>query len=112
MAGMNSLRTENDRFAPGNPGGPGRPKRDVEHRYLEAISEVASLESWRKIVARAVEDAKQGDARAREWLSRYLIGDRTTVDLMHHEVGQIILQVPDNGRQLELDDDAESLLQA
>jgi hypothetical protein len=30
---------------------------------------------WQAIVARAVEDAKAGDARAREWLARYLVGD-------------------------------------
>jgi hypothetical protein len=29
---------------------------------------------WREIVERAVTDAKDGDAKAREWLARYLVG--------------------------------------
>jgi hypothetical protein len=30
---------------------------------------------WRAIVAKAVEQAKAGDAKAREWLGKHLIGD-------------------------------------
>jgi hypothetical protein len=31
-------------------------------------------EDWREIVGKAVEAAKGGDAKAREWLARYLVG--------------------------------------
>jgi len=34
-----------------------------------------SLEDWALIVAKAVADAKIGDAAARQWLSRYLLGN-------------------------------------
>jgi hypothetical protein len=47
----------------------------VEREYLSALAEAVALEDWRQIVARAVQDAKAGDARAREWLSKHLMGD-------------------------------------
>ena len=33
------------------------------------------IDSWRQVVGRAVQDAQAGDAKARDWLTRYLIGD-------------------------------------
>lgn len=65
-------------FQIGNPGGPGRPKRQTEADYLLATMESVPLDTWRAIVARAVNDAQDGDYRAREWLGRYLIGDPAT----------------------------------
>ena len=62
------------RFAEGNPGGPGRPRRAVEERYLAALGEAVSLDDWRDIVRAAVGAAKCGDPKARSWLSAYLIG--------------------------------------
>jgi hypothetical protein len=62
------------RFLPGNPGGPGRPRRDVERRYLAVLSEAVSVETWRAIVARAADDALAGDPAARQWLGAYLLG--------------------------------------
>ena len=44
------------RFLPGNPGGPGRPRRAVE---------------------RAVADAERGDAKARPWPGAYRAGKPT-----------------------------------
>jgi hypothetical protein len=67
-------RDANGRFRPGHPGGPGRPRRAVEADYLAALSEAVTVETWMRIVARAVEDAEQGDAKARAWLSSYLVG--------------------------------------
>jgi hypothetical protein len=34
------------------------------------------LREWRVICARAVADAKDGNAAARDWLSRHLLGDQ------------------------------------
>jgi hypothetical protein len=62
-------------FKEGNPGGPGRPRRAVEEAYHGALVEGVPLDDWKAIVARAVKDAKAGDARAREWLGKHLIGD-------------------------------------
>jgi hypothetical protein len=71
---MSTGRDDNGRFAKGNPGGPGRPRRAVETDYLAALSEVVPFERWREIVETAVDQAVSGDAKAREWLSNYLAG--------------------------------------
>jgi hypothetical protein len=62
-------------FAQGNPGGPGRPRREVEARYLKALAGNVPLQEWRRIVRKAVEQAQEGDAAARAWLSKHLTGD-------------------------------------
>ncbi len=72
---MKNERDSNGRFSPGNPGGPGRPRRTVEHDYLAVLGNAVSPEDWREVVARAVSDAKGGDARARDWLTKNLIGN-------------------------------------
>jgi hypothetical protein len=70
-----TARNNGGRFAPGNPGGPGRPKRTTEREYLIALTEACPPEAWQQIISRCVEDAKNGDAKAREWLARYLLGN-------------------------------------
>jgi hypothetical protein len=70
------------RFVSGNPGGPGRPRRAIERDYLAALSEAVPMDRWRKIIERAVSDAEQGDAKARESLSGYLAGKPTGVALL------------------------------
>lgn len=67
-------RDTSGRFTDGNPGGPGRPRRATEHDYLAVLSEACSLADWREIVEKAVVRAKQGDAKACEWLASYLVG--------------------------------------
>lgn len=62
------------KFAPGNPGGPGRPRRSVEADYLRCLGEACTLEVWAEIVAAAAKAAKAGDAQARSWLGKYLLG--------------------------------------
>jgi hypothetical protein len=63
------------RFADGNRGGPGRPRRATEAEYLQALSRIVSVEDLRAIARRAVADAKRGSARARDWVTKYLLGD-------------------------------------
>jgi len=84
---MDNGRNKNGQFASGNAGGPGRPRRMVEHDYLAALGDVVSLVNWREIVERAVADAKAGDARARDWITKYLIGNEPPklVDLAARE---------------------------
>jgi len=67
-------RDDVGRFSSGNSYGQGRPPRAVERDYLAVLSERLSLDDWRGIVSRAVEDASSGDAKARDWLSRYALG--------------------------------------
>jgi hypothetical protein len=69
-------RGERGRFLPGHTiPGPGRPRRQTERKYLRSLAAVVKLTDWREIVRRAVEDAKAGDAQARNWLSKHLCGD-------------------------------------
>ena len=68
------MRNGNGQFAKGNPGGPGRPPLITERKYLGVTIVACPPETWQAIVEKAVEDAKTGDAKAREWLSSYLLG--------------------------------------
>jgi hypothetical protein len=72
---MREDRDHRGRFASGNRGGPGRPKRETEGEYLQALSSIMSLADLVAIARRAVADAKKGSARARDWFSRYLWGE-------------------------------------
>jgi len=67
-------RTPRGTFAAGNPGGPGRPRRKIEADYLKALTETVPPGRWRRIVERAAADAEAGDATARSWLGRFLLG--------------------------------------
>ena len=71
---MSDGRDDKGQFSTGNNYGQGRPPRAVERDYLAALSERLTLDDWRSIVDRAVQDARSGDARARDWLSRYALG--------------------------------------
>ena len=71
---MSDGRDDKGQFSTGNNYGQGRPPRAVERDYLAALSERLTLDDWRSIVDRAVKDARSGDARARDWLSRYALG--------------------------------------
>ena len=70
-----SGRDNHGRFALGNRGGLGRPPIAKERQYLEALTKACTLKDWRAICRRAVDDAKAGDHRARDWCGKYLIGD-------------------------------------
>lgn len=81
---MEGRNRQTGRFEAGNPGGPGRPRRSVESDYLRALSEACPLDMWQE-VAKAVTDAKAGDAQARAWLGRYLMGAGTLGDSLNRE---------------------------
>ena len=71
---MSPERDERGQFSPGNSGGPGRPRLRTERAYLATMRDAVSVDAWREIVERAVDDARGGDARARAWLSEHLVG--------------------------------------
>jgi hypothetical protein len=50
--------------------------RPVERDYLAALADAVPLETWREICREAAERAKAGDAKARDWLSRLLLGEK------------------------------------
>jgi len=84
----NDGRDNAGRFAQGNRGGPGRPRRAVELDYLAKLGDALSLEDWAAIVKRAVADAKNGSGQAREWVSRYALGSNPMglMDLARREL--------------------------
>jgi hypothetical protein len=61
------------------------------------LTENCTLEDWREIVVRAVADAKAGGlgaARAREWLSRLLVGtDPVAMNALAEELAQVAAMV-------------------
>ena len=68
-------RDNRGRFAKGASGNPqGRLPKAIEKSYLQVSENVCTFEVWREIVMKAIEQAKRGDARARQWLSDYLVG--------------------------------------
>ena len=67
-------RDENGKFVKGNGGGPGRPPKKKEDRFMEVSIAAVSLKDWREIIKKAVEQAKRGDTQARKFLAEYLIG--------------------------------------
>ena len=69
-------RDQRGRFAQGNPGGPGRKPRATEAEYLDATLGAVPLDRWQRVVAKALDLAEKGDAKARDWLGRILVGDR------------------------------------
>ena len=68
-------RDNRGRFAQGWAGGPGRPPRATEVVYMRALSDVLTLDAWRDICETAINAARDGDAKAREWVTRYALGD-------------------------------------
>lgn len=84
----NDGRDSGGRFAQGNRGGPGRPRRAIEHDYLAALGDGLTLADWAVIVKRAVDDAKNGSHTAREWVSKYALGSNPMglIDLARREL--------------------------
>jgi hypothetical protein len=69
------VRDDRGRFGIGNSASPGRPPRQTEKAYMRILMQTCSLQDWAEISARAIADAKNGDASARLWLSRYVCGN-------------------------------------
>lgn len=67
-------RDEKGRFIKGNKGSPGRAPREREERYYTILMSSCTFEDWKRIIQKAVEQAKRGDAQARKWLADYLVG--------------------------------------
>ncbi len=68
------MRDDRGRFAKGNGGGPGRPKKEREVEYYRILQFRCTPDRWQKIIDKALEQAERGDAVARKWLADYLIG--------------------------------------
>ena len=69
-----AVRDENGRFIKGNKASPGRATAAKEKKYLATMVNVVSVKDWESITLMAVEQALEGDYRARDWLTKYLVG--------------------------------------
>ncbi len=65
-------RNQKGRFVPGNPGGPGRPKKLTHEIFWEKVKERLTPEAFDEIIAVTVEQARSGDAKARDAIVRLL----------------------------------------
>ncbi len=87
-------RDSKGRFVKGASGNPqGRLPKQTETSYLQVSESVCTFDVWREIVAKAVEQAKRGDARARQWLSDYLIGKPVSMVMAVQEKQDTLITV-------------------
>ena len=77
-----TARNSRGQFVEGNKAGTGRPSRAIELDYLRTLSDTITLDDWRGICSKAVEDAKSGNSKARDWVTKYVMGNDTTTSLM------------------------------
>ena len=104
-----SGRDNQGRFSKGNPGGPGRPRRAVEEDYLAALSDQLSIERWENIVSKAIQDAENGDHRARDWIARYALGPSPKVAEMGLQGALRLFQLAvDEAREKTVEDKIEN----
>ena len=50
------------------------PRRPIEREYLATLNAAVPLDTWQAICKRAADDAMAGDAKARDWLAKWLLG--------------------------------------
>lgn len=74
---MTAIRDSKGRFIKGNNTGnrKGRPKKtEEENLYTLMVHQVTGVD-WIEITQKAMAQAKAGNKYARDWLSRYLLGE-------------------------------------
>lgn len=82
-------------------------RRPIEREYLATLNAAVPLTVWRKICRRTVDDALAGDAKAREWLSKWLLpADSRQLTVMAAEEAQADATT---AAQLEIDETAAKL---
>jgi len=52
-------------------------RRPIEREYLATLNAAVPLDTWQAICKRAADDALAGDAKARDWLAKWLLGLQT-----------------------------------
>lgn len=65
-------------FQKGGPGGPGRGRKgrkELHINYLAIMEGAVTLKRWMRVVSTAIEQAEEGDYRARDWLTRVMFGN-------------------------------------
>ena len=54
--------------------GKAKTRRPIEREYLATLNAAVPLDTWQAICKRAADDALAGDAKARDWLAKWLLG--------------------------------------
>ncbi len=67
-------RSESGKFAPGNPGGPGRPPKGTEQDYADAVRRAVSPGELADVLRAILGKAKRGDIPAAKLLCAYTLG--------------------------------------
>ncbi len=85
-------------------------RRPIEREYLAVLNDVVTVDAWRRICQTAVDAALAGNARARDWLSRWLMEPdaRPLTVLAAEEIDATVEAVADDEvkrRREALDDD-------
>src|SRR5262249_7667878 len=62
-------------FQRGNPGGPGRPPRTAEEKYLDSVTSACAPADLKAVTAKVLEKARAGDMKAAALLFKVLLGD-------------------------------------
>jgi len=57
-----------------NGNGKAKNRRPIEREYLATLNAAVPLDTWQAICKRAADDALAGDAKARDWLAKWLLG--------------------------------------
>ena len=83
-------RDNQGRFIKGHASTGGRPRRATELSFLKKLRDTVDDEAWQQIVNAAVNAAIAGDAKARDWLSGYLLGPPTGSRLVKLAVAELI----------------------
>jgi hypothetical protein len=53
--------------------GTATPRRPIEPEYLATLNAAVPLDTWQAICERAADDALAGNAKARDWLAKWLL---------------------------------------
>lgn len=68
------MRDRQGKFLPGHSGGPGRPARPLEQRYLDAVRQAVTVADLICVFRTAVALAKAGDMPAAKFVASYTLG--------------------------------------
>jgi len=83
-------RDNNGRFIKGNEAakGKGRPTLRQEYDYQRAVVECLTMDDWHAIICRAIADAADGDAKARQWLTDIVLQQPIPFHAMYLATGE------------------------
>jgi len=85
-------------------------RRPIEREYLATLNAAVPLDTWQAICKRAADDALAGDAKARDWLAKWLLGleSRLLTVLAAEESGAESVEAANceiAGRRQKIEDD-------